>query len=280
MGVLALQTLYNSALEKQRRIQDLKRRVLELEDENPIALMEPDIEEFVTGGKYVNAIARNTLDEQSPDNVFQEQGDLLFSNDSAIGEKKTVLLFESPIENLGGIFLNLGAITTIYPLPSTSRIINSNFVDIEIAQILPFDPTTITWNNQNDPFPPAGTGIDVMMRFTWARINTSGSFRADSIPTTVKWVCENFGALPLFPGTVWQNTIALMISISHSISFNEPVTSGSVIISPETDVTGSTGGQSGTTGPTGDTGINSNSSFMADIGFGSEVKCESVPPTG
>lgn len=276
MVAQALIALHNGVQQKLRRIQDLKRRILFLEDENPTALIEPDIEEFITSGRLVNAIARNTLDEENPDDVFQEQGDLQFSFDVEIFEKRVVLLFERSIQNLGGIFLNIGEILSDYPLPSVTRSVTSQLIAINIEQIPSFDPTTITWNNQNEPFDPGGTGIDTLANYTWGRGQTSAGFTATEVPATVRWTAEINGALPIFPGSDWKGTIALLISISHSINFKQPITTGSVIISPEQDITGATGGQSGSTGEE----INVNSSFLVDVAFGSQVKCTDVPATG
>lgn len=278
MVAQALIALHNGVQQKLKRIQDLKRRILFLEDEDPTALIEPDIEEFITSGRLVNAIARNTLDEENPDDVFQEQGDLRFSADVEIFEKKVVLLFERGIQNLGGIFLNIGEIITIYPLPSTTRSINNQAVLISIEQIPLFDPTTVTWNNQNEPFPPGGFGggAEIIANYTWGRSQSGSGFVATDDSTTVKWTAEINGGLPIFPVNVWDGTIALLISISHSVAFKQPVTTGSVIISPEQDVTGATGGQPGSTGDE----INVNSSFLVDVGFGSQVKCTGIPATG
>jgi len=280
MGALAIMSLNRSVEDKIKRIQDLKRRILFLEDDDPISLIEPDIgEELFSSGKYVNAIARNVLSEEDPDDVFQEQGGVQFSNDFFVKEKKVALLFEDGIDNLGGIFLNLGNIISNYPLPSTSRIVNAHFFDLNIEQITSFDPTTVTWNNQNDPFPPGGTGVAASFRWTWGRSGTGSSFRAKSIPSTVKWTATNFGILPLFPGDVWAGTSALLISLSHSTNFAEPLTTAEILISPEEDITGSTGGQSGSTGPPGG-GINVSSTFLVDVGLGIQIKCTGVPSTG
>ncbi len=274
MVALAILALDRSIRDKIKRIQDLKRRVLFLEDDNPISLFEPDLEEIISAGKIVNAVARNKLDEELPDTVFQANGNLRFSNDATVDERKAILLFEKSVDFLGGIYLNLSDIITSYLVPSSTRIVNDNTITITIEQVPAFDPTTVTWNNQNDPFPPGGTGESIVLTFTWGRVNTAEGLTLDTASTaTVTWTATPHSGNIIFPGSDWIGTSALLISVQHSIGFNEPTTTGEINISPT--FTGGTGISTGQ-GSTGQ-GPNLNSSILIDLGFGSQVKCTGVP---
>lgn len=234
--------LQRNTLEQITRIRELERRLKEVERNfDPTALIVPDDEgDFFGVGRIFNAISVNSVDEENPDTVFQDDGTFRIKNTSpsAVVERRALVRFENPgfSKLIFGAFINIGSV--VQTVINDSGGFGSYTVNFDILG--PFDPTTVTWNNQ-----------------------PSGSFISQSLIIGSGW-----------PGTALVRTYTTTITGPNSWTF---LPLGDSLDSIRIRLTGGGGDSAGdnTTGivTIDKNGLSSNSSFYVGLGPVSKITC-------
>lgn len=237
----------------------MERRLKILEDDNPIALLESDINELIGRGKLINATSVNMVSNESSDldTVFKDNGTLFFRFDVIGGakEKRVFLKFEENISDFfGGVFLNIGILSLDFFTSSAgANLGRAAGINLTVSVVNDFDPDTLTWNNQ-----PATTGVGETVTFRFSVTDTVASsvltFKTGA-DVNLSWTVDFDGSATLFTNIAnWAGP--LRIDIAEAFSNTSYEASGTVTIDKN--------------------GLSSSSSFLIDTIPGSQVRCPTV----
>lgn len=223
-----LMNLNNKTIRQQSKIRQLERRLKRIESGfNPIALIEPDIDEFVTGGRLINVITRNMVDEANVTDINEDDGTFSIRRSGAgTFEKRCLLRLERKIGALHGFFLNLSEIIQSFTI-SSSDLISSAKIEVFVRPVVDFDPTLVNWSNQ-----PAVIGGEPFLDMSNPFSVLSGSLELDTASSgtiTVK-LKNNFGDNFLFPITGRWNDVKAMRVEMDATQPDGTTTSGIVTI--------------------------------------------------
>jgi len=245
-------SLNNKCIQQMSKIRQLERRLKKIESGfNSIALIEPDIDEIISGGRLINAISINSIDEESADTVFEDDGSLRHKRVSgAFKEKRVLLRSENPTVshlNIDAIFLNISDIIQTFSFDNTNNFGGTRH-NLFIDTIGDFDPTTVTWNNQ----PSAGTTIQHLT------IMNASSTRVTPVSGTVTatLTMKDLGLLNYLQSGQDVTAIKIRIEGTFDAPFSIPadaIISGTVTIDK--------------------TGLSATSSYLIDNGQGTVIVC-------
>ena len=231
--------LQRNTMMQAAKMRELERRLKDIErDFNPIALVVSDADDFVGGGRIFNAISVNSVDEENPDTVFQDDGTFQ-EKLIALGtrrNKHALIRFENPgfTKLIHGVFINIGAV--VQTITTASSPAQQRFT-VNLDVIGSFDPTTVTWNNQ-----PSGS-------FILQSLNI-GNWAASSVSRTYTLTLNNADGWAFL--SLGEDIDSLRIRLDSSGDVGE-VTSGVVTIDKDE--------------------LSSSSSFYIGLGSGTEIVC-------
>jgi len=133
-----------------RRIQDLERRLKRAERvNNPIALIEPEGVEQITGGRTINCCFRNVVKTEASTTVFQNNGTLAKTPST---ESQVLLKFAVPVRRIDALRFNY--VTANDDLTLLASIADADTMTVFNLDLIvdfltaDYDPTTVTFDNK------------------------------------------------------------------------------------------------------------------------------------
>lgn len=173
-----MSSILNDLLFKSRRmqnkLQDLERRLKQAERiENPLALLEPDID-FLISGAVINCKFRNMIDENEPDRNFQNDGRADFSVAAANKKRFCLLKFETPVQNVKAMSLRMITSPRIgFTIAEEGKFKSAEYRVSAVPTTKNWNPSDVTFNSY-DPSDTIDIAYDVELAFSGNLINESG----------------------------------------------------------------------------------------------------------